>query len=85
MKKSLRHFDRERLIWDSNIKPEQKLILLAYNTFWGGGDSAWPPSYVISEMTGLHLEYVDSAEVQGFLQAWRKGLPLTPEELGGAS
>jgi hypothetical protein len=50
----LRHFDRERLIWDAAICPTQKLVLLAINQFLGANDCCWPAIGTIAKMTGYN-------------------------------
>jgi hypothetical protein len=52
-KKTLRHFERERLIWEAHIEAKHKLILLAYNSYLGSNDTCWPSNHAIALMTGI--------------------------------
>jgi hypothetical protein len=68
----LRHFDRERLIWDSAICPTQKLVLLAINQFLGANDCCWPAIGTIAKMTG----YNDRTVTAHINQLVAKGLVI---------
>lgn len=74
MKKYLTTGDRERLIWDVDIHPRNKLILLAYNSLVGSAESEWPEPQKIAEMTGYSIQEIESPGVQSVVQAWREGL-----------
>lgn len=49
----LKHFDRERLIWSAALPSNEKLILLALNTFVDGNGECWPGQALLASMTGL--------------------------------
>jgi hypothetical protein len=73
VKKNLRHFEREQLIWDAQIDPKHKLILLAYNSFIGSGDF-WPSVNEIAQMTGIPAREIESPGIQNIVQIWIEGL-----------
>lgn len=50
---TLRHFDREKLIWDAPFNVNQKITLLALNSFVDGDGKCWPGQPRLAGMTGL--------------------------------
>lgn len=52
----LTHFDRERLIWDSFVDSDEKILLLALNQFMDTQGHCW---------TGLSLERIKRMTVLG--------------------
>ena len=49
----LAYFERDKLIWNSCLKPNEKLLLHALNSFVGGDGRCFPKHKVLAEMTSL--------------------------------
>lgn len=68
---NLRHFDREKLIYDSDLLPRERHILLAINSFVGADGQCFPKQSTIAEMTGYRREAVNRVvkdlEAQGLI------------------
>jgi len=58
---ALRHFDREKLIYDSDLEPRERHILLAVNSFVGADGQCFPKQATIAEMTGYRRDAVNKA------------------------
>ncbi len=67
----LRHFDREKLIYDSDLKPGERHILLAVNSFVGADGECFPKQSTLADMTGYRREAVNrilkGLEAQGVI------------------
>lgn len=62
MAKVYRHFERERLIWDSSLPATERYVMLAINTFASGdGTGIFPKQQTIAEMTGFSRRTVNKA------------------------
>ncbi len=48
----LNHFDRERLIWNCTLKPSEKIVLLALNSFVDAEGKCFPGCDKLAQMTG---------------------------------
>lgn len=46
------HYRREQLIWESNLKSGEKILLLALNSFVDGNGRCWPKQRTLGSMTG---------------------------------
>ncbi|NJL83564.1 MAG: helix-turn-helix domain-containing protein [Chloroflexaceae bacterium] len=57
----LKHFDRESLIWASQVPPTEKLLLLALNSFVDGMGKCWPGRDRLAQMMGCGLATVKRA------------------------
>ena len=55
----LTHFDREQKIYGARLKPYEKLLLLALNSFVDGNGECWPGKERLTDMTGLSKRSLD--------------------------
>jgi Helix-turn-helix domain len=49
----LKHYEREKLIWDSSYEPFTKLLLLALNSFVDANGECWPSIETLMTMTAM--------------------------------
>ena len=72
----LRHFEREKLIWDSNLPSSEKFILLALNSFVDGEGKCFPGQSRLGYMTGLSkrtvIRTIDTLEQKHILSRRRR-------------
>lgn len=72
----LPYFDRDKLIWECNYKPNEKLVLHALNSFVGADGRCFPKQQKLAEMTGFNRSTINrvlkSLEEQGAIATeWR--------------
>lgn len=48
----LKHFDREKLVWNSTLKPHERLVLLCLNSFVDANGECFPGIDTIAKQTG---------------------------------
>ena len=47
------HFDRERMVWESALPANEKLLLLALNSFVDANGECWPGQELLARMCGF--------------------------------
>ncbi|MEO0988679.1 MAG: helix-turn-helix domain-containing protein [Cyanobacteria bacterium J06639_14] len=67
----LKHHERERLIWDSTLSGNEKLLTLALNSFVDGNGECFPGQETLAQMCGLKVRSIrnlcKSLELKGVL------------------
>jgi hypothetical protein len=53
MSQQLPHYERDRILWQSQLPGTSKLMLLAMNSFMANSDECWPGYDTLAEMCGL--------------------------------
>ena len=58
MNSLLKHHERERLIWDSTLSGNEKLLTLALNSFVDGNGECFPGQETLAQMCGLKVRSI---------------------------
>lgn len=71
----MKHYDREKFIWESNLPAYERLMLLALNSHIGGDGTSpcWPSHKTLADETGMSKSTV----IRTLSKLQEKGLVLT--------
>lgn len=63
--KSLRYDEREALIWNAQLSPSEKILLLALNQFLDAQGNCWTGTHLdtVKRMTGLGEAFGDTIDL----------------------
>ncbi|MEM9263890.1 MAG: helix-turn-helix domain-containing protein [Cyanobacteria bacterium P01_F01_bin.13] len=72
----LKHYEREKIIWESELPGNEKFLLLAINSFVDSNGECWPGQELLARMCGIGDRTIrnlcKSLEVRGIVERIRR-------------